>query len=206
MSTQQIAGWCLALALGLVALPVLGAETDPPPPTVQEKNVDSPREPPRPMTQSELQREIEFHQRELEELIVRIGTDPPTEEQRIKLNDLGTKLAELRKQLDATQLRDTHRAQGTSFKARWMRVRRAVDDFTAYDLNDGMFRILEVTGRFSTLDLNDGLISGGEMQDVSLGLSWYLTQASRFMLNYIHSDVKDVGTADLALLRFQFNP
>ena len=70
----------------------------------------------------------------------------------------------------------------------------------------GVGGALEVTGRYSTLDLNSGPIAGGEMYDISLGLNWYLNQTSRFMLNVIRSDVQNVGTADLVLLRFQFNP
>ncbi len=44
------------------------------------------------------------------------------------------------------------------------------------------------------------------MTDVSLGMNWYLNQQFRFMLNLIHSDVRDLGTADIALVRFQYNP
>jgi len=65
---------------------------------------------------------------------------------------------------------------------------------------------LEVTLRYSTLDLNDGRATGGKLDDVSAGLNWYLTPATRVMLNYIYSDVADGGSANLVLLRYQFNP
>ena len=65
---------------------------------------------------------------------------------------------------------------------------------------------LEVTARVSTIDLNDGPVRGGEMTDVSLGLNWYPTAATRLSLNYIYSDVMDVGSANILLLRYQFNP
>jgi phosphate-selective porin OprO/OprP len=65
---------------------------------------------------------------------------------------------------------------------------------------------VEFVGRFSTLDLDDGLISGGEMVDVSVGLNWYLSHASRITFNYIHSHLRNVGSANLILLRYQYNP
>ncbi len=65
---------------------------------------------------------------------------------------------------------------------------------------------IEITGRYSTIDHNDGAVAGGEMGNLSLGLNWYLTQTTRFMVNYIHADVRDGGHADLALVRLQFNP
>ena len=65
---------------------------------------------------------------------------------------------------------------------------------------------LEVIARVSTVDLNDGPVRGGKMTDVSLGLNWYTTAATRLSLNYIYSDVKDLGSANILLVRYQFNP
>jgi phosphate-selective porin OprO/OprP len=65
---------------------------------------------------------------------------------------------------------------------------------------------LEIVGRYSWIDLSDGTVSGGEMHNAGLGLNWYLTHASRFMVNYIHSVLRDGGNANLLLVRFQFNP
>lgn len=44
------------------------------------------------------------------------------------------------------------------------------------------------------------------MEDISVGINWYLTGTSRVMFNYIHSDVQHVGSANVFLLRYQFNP
>jgi phosphate-selective porin OprO/OprP len=65
---------------------------------------------------------------------------------------------------------------------------------------------MELNGRYSTVDLNDGSIAGGEMTNLSLGLGWYMSASSRLMLDFIHSDVRDAGVANLVLLRYQFNP
>jgi phosphate-selective porin OprO/OprP len=65
---------------------------------------------------------------------------------------------------------------------------------------------IELTGRYSAVDLSDGAILGGQMTDVSLGINWYMTGTSRVMFNYIHSNVTDVGSANVFLLRYQFNP
>ena len=64
----------------------------------------------------------------------------------------------------------------------------------------------EITARFSTINLNDGMIQGGELRDLSLGLNWYIDEVNRVMLNYVHSDLRNVGKANLILLRYQFNP
>lgn len=65
---------------------------------------------------------------------------------------------------------------------------------------------IELTGRFSTIDLDSGPVGGGRARDFGVGLNWYLTQATRFMVDYVHSSVKDVGRANIVLVRFQFNP
>jgi len=65
---------------------------------------------------------------------------------------------------------------------------------------------LELTGRVSTVDLDEGDIHGGSMTDLSLGVNWYFSQTSLVKFNYIYSDVKDVGHANIFLLRYQFRP
>jgi len=64
----------------------------------------------------------------------------------------------------------------------------------------------EVTARYSTADLTDASISGGTLRNVALGLNWYLNSESRVMLNYVHSKLQGAGSADIVLLRFQYNP
>jgi len=65
---------------------------------------------------------------------------------------------------------------------------------------------LEVTGRLSTTELNDDLVRAGKLDNLTLGMNWYLTPATCFMFNYIHSDIDHGGHADILLLRYQFNP
>ena len=44
------------------------------------------------------------------------------------------------------------------------------------------------------------------MADLSFGVNWYLNPTSTVKFNYIYSDVKDVGHANIFLLRYQFRP
>lgn len=65
---------------------------------------------------------------------------------------------------------------------------------------------LEVVGRVSQTDLSDGGIDGGKLRDLSAGLSWYPSWATRVELNYIYAQPQDRGTAHIVLLRLQYNP
>ena len=47
----------------------------------------------------------------------------------------------------------------------------------------------ELAVRFSTLDLTDDKIVGGEEDNWTVGLNWYLNTNLRIMLNYIHADI-----------------
>jgi phosphate-selective porin OprO/OprP len=64
----------------------------------------------------------------------------------------------------------------------------------------------ELAARFSNIDLNDGGITGGEEDNVTLGLNWYLNPNLKLMLNYVHGELD--GTAydddfDSVSARFQ---
>lgn len=48
------------------------------------------------------------------------------------------------------------------------------------------FGAIELVGRYSMLDLNDGLVTGGEEQNLSVGVNWYLGRNLRLMGNYVH--------------------
>ena len=73
------------------------------------------------------------------------------------------------------------------------------------DLRERICHHKRLSGLFD-FDLNDGLVQAGVMTDISLGLNWYPTSSTRLMVNYIYSDVRDVGSANVVLLRYQFNP
>ena len=70
----------------------------------------------------------------------------------------------------------------------------------------------EVAVRYSTLDLTDtgAGITGGEEQNVTLGLNWYPTKTIRFMADYINvlnvdrpGSAHDGDEPDAFLLRSQ---
>lgn len=63
----------------------------------------------------------------------------------------------------------------------------------------------EVAVRYSSLDLNDSGITGGTLNDVTAGLNWYLNPNMKVMWNYVHADAGSVGTADMAMMRFQID-
>ena len=53
----------------------------------------------------------------------------------------------------------------------------------------------ELGARYSTINLDHGLIRGGEMDNVTLGVNWYINTNLKLMLNYIHGEVeRDVDT------------
>ncbi len=64
---------------------------------------------------------------------------------------------------------------------------------------------VEIALRYSSLDLTDEAIVGGEIDDFTLGLTWYVNPHVRFMLNYIMSDVEDLGDLDVFAVRAQFD-
>ena len=52
--------------------------------------------------------------------------------------------------------------------------------------------------RYDWLDLNSGPIKGGQNQDVTLGLNWFLNPNARFQINYVLSYINNAmpyGTA-----------
>ncbi|MGL4511742.1 MAG: porin [Lacipirellulaceae bacterium] len=45
----------------------------------------------------------------------------------------------------------------------------------------------EVAARVSRLDLNEGPVAGGQMDNLTLGLNWYMTPYLRWTANWVHS-------------------
>lgn len=73
------------------------------------------------------------------------------------------------------------------------------------NFSKGGFGAFEVALRYSSINLNDGVIEGGELNDITAGLNWYLNPNVRFMLNYVRADLKDVGVANIGQTRFQID-
>lgn len=73
----------------------------------------------------------------------------------------------------------------------------------------------EIALRYSTIDLNDGAITGGEENNITLGLNWYVNKKIRIMTNYIMVDTdtnaNDAGSVigndqpNILQLRMQVN-
>lgn len=63
----------------------------------------------------------------------------------------------------------------------------------------------EVALRYSALDLNDGPVRGGEMDDWTFALNWYLNANTRIMLNYIMAHPEnDLNDGDVEILQTRF--
>ena len=62
----------------------------------------------------------------------------------------------------------------------------------------------QVAARLSQLNLTSGDIQGGRLQDVTLGLNWYLNPVVRVMFNYVYGDRMDsAGSENVYQMRFQ---
>jgi phosphate-selective porin OprO/OprP len=71
--------------------------------------------------------------------------------------------------------------------------------------DEGGIGAWEIAARYSEIDLNDGDVSGGEMNNRTVGLNWYLNPNTRVMWNYVHSDLDYSGDADILLMRLQID-
>jgi phosphate-selective porin OprO/OprP len=61
----------------------------------------------------------------------------------------------------------------------------------------------ELAMRYSHLDLSDEEVQGGELDDITVGVNWYLNPNTRFMFNYVHADLDEVGQSDTLQTRAQ---
>ncbi len=79
-------------------------------------------------------------------------------------------------------------------------------------MQDGGLGAFEIVARYSSLDLNDedAGVAGCAMDDITLGLNWYMHGNARWMVNYVMSTVSDgageeIGSATALVTRFQFD-
>lgn len=63
----------------------------------------------------------------------------------------------------------------------------------------------EVALRYSDADFNDQDVMGGEQQDITLGLNWYLNPVTRVMLNNVFANINDFGRVNVFEVRFQID-
>ena len=66
---------------------------------------------------------------------------------------------------------------------------------TPYESGKGGLGAFETAVRFSSIDLDDGSVLGGQEDNITLAVNWYLTSHMRFGVNYIMGDV-DMGASD----------
>jgi len=63
----------------------------------------------------------------------------------------------------------------------------------AFDPASGGCGAWEIAARYSWLDLQDNGLNGGEEQNLTAALNWYLYSNVKLQLNYVYADIKDTG-------------
>ncbi|PLX10963.1 MAG: hypothetical protein C0598_09320 [Marinilabiliales bacterium] len=61
----------------------------------------------------------------------------------------------------------------------------------------------EIAFRYSYINVNDRDLQGGKMNDITVGLNWYLNPITKIALNYVRSDIDKLGIANIYQMRFQ---
>jgi phosphate-selective porin OprO/OprP len=71
------------------------------------------------------------------------------------------------------------------------------------NLGKGGAGAFELALRYSSINFNDKDIQVGTLNDITVGLNWYVNPAVRYTINYIHAHVSDLGRANIFQMRFQ---
>lgn len=79
---------------------------------------------------------------------------------------------------------------------------RVVPERRFLDGNGGPGAI-EAAIRYSTLDLTDAGVDGGEVDDWTFGINWYLNGNTKVRLNYVWSDPTGPGSLGILMFRFE---
>lgn len=74
---------------------------------------------------------------------------------------------------------------------------------SSYSGREGGGGAWELAARYSYLDLRDKGFDGGNLEDFSFAINWYLNPVTRVMWNYIYSDLERVGQTNIVEARFQ---
>ncbi len=69
--------------------------------------------------------------------------------------------------------------------------------------DEGGIGAFELAFRYSHINMDDSDLNGGIMSDFTTGVNWYLNPAVKIAFNYIYSDVKNMGIANIYQMRFQ---
>lgn len=67
----------------------------------------------------------------------------------------------------------------------------------------GGFGAVELAVRYSNLNLNYMDLNGGKMDNITFGINWYLNPVTKIVFNYVNSNIKDQGVANIYQMRFQ---
>jgi len=68
---------------------------------------------------------------------------------------------------------------------------------------NGGFGAVELSLRYSYVNLDDADLNGGIMSNITGGVNWYLNPATKVAINYVYTDVKNLGKANIFQMRFQ---
>src|SRR5690554_1117733 len=67
------------------------------------------------------------------------------------------------------------------------------------------FGAWEVAVKYSQTNLNDRTIIGGKQSQMVFGMNWYLNPVTRFMFNYVHASIENMGNMDIVQARLQID-